>query len=168
MRVKSGRCSRIVPATAVELAPPGIEGQHEKIFRTRNADLAVVFLLFGWMAQFVYRTNNFCEPGDHPIESEADAIAVAKGKMVKNSFFSSERFGSAPDFVDALGRTENCCNAVRSRNILGLIFWDVYLGASISTTPNTGIYWRPSRSSQSHSALVAMSNCGVISTSDSY
>src|SRR3954469_8711573 len=30
MRVKSGRCSRIVPATAVELAPPGIEGQHEE------------------------------------------------------------------------------------------------------------------------------------------
>jgi hypothetical protein len=140
----------------------------KKIFRTRNVVLAVVLSLFVWMAQFVYRTNNFCEPGDHPIESEADAIAVAKRKMVKNPFFSSERFGSAPDFVDALGRTENCCNAIRSRNIIGLIFWDVYLGASISTTPNTGIYWRPSRSSQSHTALVAMSNCGVISTSDSY
>jgi hypothetical protein len=140
----------------------------KKIFRTRHLVLAVVLSLFVWMAQLVNRTNNSCEPGDHPIESEADAIAVAKRKMVKNPYFSSERFGSAPDFVDALERTENCCNAIRSRNILGLIFWDVYLGASISTPPNAGIYWRPSRSSQSHTALVAMSNCGVISTSDSY
>ncbi|MCK1642910.1 hypothetical protein IVA95_36480 [Bradyrhizobium sp. 157] len=103
-----------------------------------------------------------------PIQSEADTIAVAKKKMVKNPFFSSERFSSAPDFVDTLDRTENCCNAIRSRNMLSLIFWDVYLGASISTTPNTGTYWRSSRSAQSHTALVAMSNCGVICTSDSY
>jgi hypothetical protein len=140
----------------------------KKIFRARNLFLASTVSLVVWVAQFAYRTNNFCEPGDHPIQSEANAIVVAKKKMVKNPFFSSARFGSAPDFVDALERTESCCNAVRSRNILGLIFWDVYLGASISTTPNSGIYWRPSRSLQSHTALVAMSNCGVISTSDSY
>lgn len=140
----------------------------KKIFRARNVFLAVAVSLVVWVMQFVYRTNNFCEPGDHPIQSEADAIAVAKKKMVKNPFFSSERFGSAPDFVDALERTESCCKAFRSRNMFGLIFWDVYLGASISTTPNAGIYWRPWRSSKSHTALVAMSNCGVISTSDSY
>ncbi|MFG3591914.1 hypothetical protein [Bradyrhizobium sp. RDI18] len=140
----------------------------KKIFRARNVFLALTVSLVVWIVQFVYRTNNFCGPGDHPIQSEADAIAVAKTKMVKNPFFSSERFGSAPDFVDALERAENCCNAIRSRNMLGSIFWDVYLGASISTTPNTGIYWRASRSAQSHTALVAMSNCGVISTSDSY
>jgi hypothetical protein len=137
----------------------------KKAIRPRNVFLALALLLLVWVAQFSYRTNNYCGPGDHPIQSEADAIAVAKKKLVKNPFFSSERFGSAPDFVDALERTGNCCNAIRSRNIIGLIFWDVYLGASISTRPNTGIYWRPSRSEQSHTALVAMSNCGVISTS---
>ena len=119
-----------------------------------------------WIAQFVYRTNNFCEPEDHPIQSEADAIAVAKRKMVKSPFFSSERFGSAPDFVDALERTENCCNAIRSRNILGLTFWDVYLGASIS--PSARLHPATIEKSTEHTALVAMSNCGVISTSDSY
>lgn len=139
----------------------------KKILRTRNVVLAlIVFVLVG-TAQFVYRTNNFCEPGDHPIRSEEDAIAVAKKKMVKNPFFSSERFGTAPDFVAALERTEDCCNAIRHRNILGLIFWDVHLGASISAAPS-GMYWRPSRSAKSHTALVAMSNCGTISTSDSY
>ncbi len=139
----------------------------KKIFRARNVVPALAIFLFVWIAQFVYRTNNFCEPGDHPIASEADAIAVAKRKMVKNPFFSSKSFGSAPDFVDALERTENCCNAIRSRNIIGLTFWDVHLGASISSAP-TGMYWRPSRSQMSHTALVAMSNCGVISTSESY
>ena len=140
----------------------------KKIFRVRNVLIALTVSLVVWTAQFVYRTNKFCEPGDHPIQSEADAIAAAKKKMVKNPFFSSESFGSAPDFVDALERTQNCCNAIRSRNIIGLIFWDVYLGAGISTVPNAGIYWRPSRSERSHTALVAMSNCGVISSSDSY
>lgn len=140
----------------------------KKIFRTRNVFLALALLLVVWMAQFAYRTNNYCEPGDHPIQSEADAIAVAKKKIVKNRFFSSERFGSAPDFVDALERTENCCKAIRYRDVRGLIFWDVYLGASISTTPNTGLYWRPSRGSKSHAALVAMTNCGEIDTSASY
>jgi hypothetical protein len=139
----------------------------KKMLRTRNVILALIFSVIVGMAQLVYRTNNFCEPGDHPIQSEEDAIAVAKRKMVKNPFFSSERFGSAPDFVAALERTENCCNAIRYRNILGLIFWDVHLGASISAVPS-GMYWQPSRSAKSHTALVAISNCGSISTSDSY
>jgi hypothetical protein len=138
-----------------------------KIRQIRNVALAVALSLFVWVAQSVYRTNNYCEPGDHPIQSEEDAIAVARRKMVKTPFFSSERFGSAPDFVAALDRTEDCCKAIRSRNILGLIFWDVHLGASISAVPS-GMYWRASRSAQSHTALVVMSNCGTISTSDSY
>ena len=137
-----------------------------KIIRPRNVFLALTLLLLLWVAQFSYRTNNFCEPGDHPIQSEADAIAVAKKKIVKNSFFSSDSFGSAPDFVDAVARTENCCHAIRSRNILGLIFWDVYLGARIR--PSASLYPGMPTDFFSHSALVAMSNCGLISTSYSY
>lgn len=98
----------------------------KKIFRPRNVFIALIVSLVVWIAQSTYRTNNFCEPGDRPIQSEADAIAVAKKKMVKNPFFSSERFGSAPDFVDALERTENCCNAIRSRNILGLVLTNIF------------------------------------------
>ncbi|WKA30716.1 hypothetical protein [Bradyrhizobium roseum] len=94
----------------------------KKIIRAKNIFIALALLLVFWMTQFAYRTNNFCEPGDHPIQSEADAIAVAKRKIVKHSFFSSDSFGSAPDFIDAVERTENCCRAIRSRNILGLTF----------------------------------------------
>jgi len=46
------------------------------------------------------RTNS-CATGDHVIRSETDAIEVAKKKIVKSSYFSSEEFGSAPDFVDS-------------------------------------------------------------------
>lgn len=138
----------------------------KKIIRPRNVFLALTLLLLVWVAQFSYRTNYYCGPGDHPIQSEADAIAVAKKKMVKHPFFSSEDFGSAPDFVDAVERTENCCHAVRSRNILGLIFWDVYLGAR--ARPSASLYPGMPTDFFSHSALVAMSNCGSISTSDSY
>ena len=59
----------------------------KKIFRTRNVIFALALSSFVWIAQFVYRTNNFCEPEDHPIQSEADAIAVAKRKMVRESVF---------------------------------------------------------------------------------
>jgi hypothetical protein len=138
----------------------------KKIIRAKNVFIALALLLVFWMTQFAYRTNNFCEPGDHPIQSEADAIAVAKRKIVKHSFFSSDSFGSAPDFIDAAERTENCCRAIRSRNILGLIFWDVYLGARIR--PSASLYPGMPTDFFSHSALVAMSNGGLISTSHSY
>jgi hypothetical protein len=48
--------------------------------------------LGGWFAEFAYRTNS-CGPGDHVIQSETDAIEVAKKKMVKERKFSSERAG---------------------------------------------------------------------------
>ena len=138
----------------------------KKIFRTRNLLLALVLLSIIWMAQLAYRTNNFCEAGDYPVQSEADAIAVAKRKIVKDSFFSSDRFGSAPDFVDAVERTERCCHAVRSRNVFGVILWDVDLGARMK--PSARLYPGMPTDFFSHSVHVVMTNCGLISTSASY
>src|SRR5437667_276733 len=50
-----------------------------------------IALLASYVAVFAYRTNS-CGPGDHVLRSEADAIAVAKRKIVKNSHFSSNSF----------------------------------------------------------------------------
>lgn len=136
------------------------------IVRTRNVFLAMVLLLVMWTAQLAYRTNNFCEPGDHPIQSETDAIAVAKKKIVKNIFFSSDSFGSAPEFVDAVERTKDCCHAVRSRNVFGVILWEVDLGARMK--PSARLYPGMPTDFFSHTAHVVMSNCGLISTSASY
>lgn len=137
-----------------------------KIIRPRNVFLALTLLLSLWVAQCSYRTNYHCEPGDHPIQSEADAIAVAKRKIVERGLFSSESFGSVSDFVDAVGRTEDCCHAIRSRNILGFITWDVYLGARI--WPSAHLHPWMSTDNFSHSVLLNMSNCGSIDKSNSY
>ena len=102
------------------------------------------------MAQFAYRKNNICSLEDHPIQSEADAIAVVKRKIVKDSSFSSQLFGSASEFVDTLHETENCCSSARTRNIFGVIVWSVYLEAKSSAQYNR------------RTVYVEMSNCGEI------
>jgi hypothetical protein len=133
----------------------------KKIMRMRNVLLLVALLAAIWIIQFSYRTNNFCAPGDSPIQSEADAIAVTKKKIVKNPSFSSDSFGSAPDFVEAVERTENCCRAIRSRNVLGLVFWDVHLAGRMKPIP--GPYPGMASHYPTHSVVVLLSNCGLIS-----
>jgi hypothetical protein len=58
----------------------------KKILRARNVVLALIVSVLVGTAQFVYRTNNFCEPGDHPIRSEEGAIAVAKKRWSRIRF----------------------------------------------------------------------------------
>lgn len=89
---------------------------------------------------------------DHPIQSELDAIDVAKKKVVKDSFFSSELFGSAHEFVESLVDTENCCSAERTRNVFGVIVWSVYLTARATAKHNR------------RTIFVEMSNSGQVST----
>jgi hypothetical protein len=89
------------------------------------------------------------------IQSEADAIEVAKKKMVKSSYFSSEEFGSAPDFVDSLSETEGCCSAVRFRTPFFVVVWEVSLSE------------RPIRPKHRF-AMVSLSSCGTIFTRESY
>jgi hypothetical protein len=128
-------------------------------FRVRNIllilfVLPVVFLVVlsgSYIAVFAYRTNS-CSPGDRVIQSAADAIAVAKRKIVKDSHFSSESFGSAPDFVTSLDQEVDCCSATGSRTVFGVVVWEVSL---ISTNIH-------------RSAAVALSNCGDIFVYDSF
>lgn len=117
--------------------------------------LVVVFLI-GGSAEFAYRTNSICSPGDHIIQSEADAIEVAKKKIVKDSHLSSESFGSAPDFVDALSETKDCCSAIGYRTAFFVIVWEVSLAAETLAKPNHRF------------AKVFLSNCGSIFTYESY
>jgi hypothetical protein len=113
-----------------------------------------VILVGGWFAEFAYRTNS-CGPGDHVIQSETDAIEVAKKKMVKERKFSSETFGSAPDFVDSLSGIKDCCYATRSRTPFFVIVWRVSLSNEAAGRSR-------------REATLYLSNCGDIFTDESY
>lgn len=127
-----------------------------KILRARNVVLLLVGLLVVWFTHFAYRKNNVCSADDRPIQSRLDAIEVAKMRIVKDRSFSSDSFGSAHEFVDSLDETENCCRAVRTRTIFGVIVWIVDLRTKASTRYRDRI------------AHVEMSNCGEIFGDDSY
>ena len=128
------------------------------IFRTRNVVflLALPILLVATnLAEFAWRTNS-CAPGDHVIESEANAIAVAKQKMVKYPKFSSDEFGSAPDFVDSLSGVEDCCFATRYRNSSFVVVWEVTLSNKANVRNH-------------RAATLHLSNCGsTVFTGESY
>lgn len=125
-------------------------------FRIRNVVLLLVGLFVVWCAIFAYRKNNVCSADGHPILSGVDAIEVAKRRIVKDRSFSSDSFGSAPEFVDSLDDTENCCRAVRTRTIFGVIVWSVDMRAKASARYRDRI------------VHVEMSNCGDIFGDDSY
>lgn len=127
-----------------------------KIFRARNLFLLMLLSLILWHVEFAFRKNNICSVEDHPIQSELDAIDVAKKKVVKDSFFSSERFGSAHEFVESLVETENCCSAERTRRGFGVIVWGVYLNAKATAKYNR------------RTIFVEMSNCGLVFHDFSY
>lgn len=118
--------------------------------------------------EYARHINSSCSADGRPIVSEADAIAVAKKRIVKNPFFSSDRFGSAPDFVDALD--QECCDATRSRSIYGLVSWDVDMETRLPPEPNP----HPELNGMKvirrvvRSVHVSMSNCGEIFIGDSY
>jgi hypothetical protein len=119
------------------------------ILRTlRNIVLLLAVLLAVWIAWFAYRNNNICLAGEHILQSETDAIEVAKNKLITDPFFSSVDFGSAPDYLNLLDQTNNCCQAIRSRNFFFVVVWDVYL---VAETPTKRLI-----------ALMGLSNCGAI------
>ena len=126
-----------------------------KILRARNFVLLVLLSLILWHVEFAFRKNNICSVDDHSIQSEVDAIDVAKKKVVKDRFFSSDAFGSAHELVESLVETENCCSAERSRRGFGVIVWSVYLNAKTAKYNRRTIF-------------VEMSNCGLIFHDFSY
>ena len=71
-----------------------------KIFRARNVLLLLValpvVLIAGDVALFTYRANNICDAGDHIIQSESDAIATAKSRVLQARYGSYGYFDEKP------------------------------------------------------------------------
>jgi len=127
------------------------------VFRPRNFLLFLVglpiLLLGGYVVEFAYRKNS-CAPGEHVLLSEDEAIKQAKNRI------SRARYGShgVPGYVDEkphavdFDQTLNCCKAIRTRNIFGVIIWDVYMDGETIGEPKkrkVGVDMR-------------LSNCGAV------
>src|SRR6266516_3222779 len=58
--------------------------------------LLLSVLIGSWLAKFTYRLNNVCDPGDHIIQSDADAIKQAQIRIIR------ARYGShgIPGYTD--------------------------------------------------------------------
>jgi hypothetical protein len=80
------------------------------------------------VALFAYRTNNICGPRDHILQSDVDAIEVAKEFVSKSDYYGWQVISGA-DVRDAMNRTNNCCEATRSRNWSGVIEWHLSMFA---------------------------------------
>jgi hypothetical protein len=125
-------------------------------FATFSALLVVVIV--GDCASFAYRLNNVCGPGDHIIQSDADAIKQAQIRIIQ------ARYGShgVPGYVDekpgyADFDQANCCEVTRYRTAIGIIVWEVGLEGKTIGEPK----------SRHVSALMRLSSCGAV-FEDSY
>lgn len=141
----------------------------KKLFRVRNVFLILIVMFVVANVEYARYINSFCSDGGRPIQSKTDAITVAKRRIVKNRFFSSDRFGSALDFVNALD--QDCCDATRSPSIFGLIVWEVDIRTTTPPVPVPDPYLSGGIKMIKRtvrSVHVEMSNCGEIFVGDSY
>jgi hypothetical protein len=132
------------------------------LFWKKWRDLAIVSLVtIGLIvidgALFSYRLNNVCDPGDHIIGSEADAIETAKSRILQAHYGSYGFFDEKPGSID-YSHTDNCCAVIRSRNIYGVIVWRISLrGLTLGEMTTRDV-----------SAYVALSNCGSVFKDESF
>jgi hypothetical protein len=132
-----------------------------KILRARNVFLLLVVLpvvlIAGDLVLFAYRTNNICDPGDHIIQSESDAIETAKSRVLQARYGSYGYFDEKPGLVD-FSQTDDCCGVTRTRNGYGVIVWEVSLrGVTTGETIKRRV-----------DAFLALSNCGAVFVHDSF
>ena len=121
--------------------------------------LAPFVLLLGLHVYGVYDLNNVCGPDRHMIGSEADAIEAAKNQTFEARYMPHDIPGyedTKPGILD-YSRTDNCCSAKRTRQLSGVIVWEVKLeGETYESKRRYG------------SAYMALSNCGVVFRSESF
>lgn len=130
-----------------------------KIFRARNVFVLLVVLIVGWLGEFTYRKNNICGPGDHIIQSEADAIKQAQIRIIRARYGSHGIPGyidEKPGFAD-FSRTD-CCSVSRTRTAIGVIIWQVSLHGETIGEPRK----------REVDAVMRLSNCGAVFDEDSY
>jgi hypothetical protein len=95
-----------------------------KIFRVRNFVLLICILYVGSAVVGTYWQNYVCGPGDHVIQSEADAIKQGKSVYFR-AIYEHHGVAGYPDTQPELvnwGSTDNCCRATRDG-----LEWDVSL-----------------------------------------
>lgn len=123
--------------------------------------LALPVLAVGAVSvQHAYRLNNVCDAGYRIIQSDADAIAVAQSRLFKANYGShgvSGYLDEKPALVD-FSRTDDCCTATRTRNIFGVIVWEVSLRGETLKEPRKRIV----------GAHILLSNCGMVFVDESY
>lgn len=130
-----------------------------KIFRATVAlYLVMAAIIAGYTAWDSYRLNYVCGPGDHIIQSEADAIKLAQSRIFKAHYGSH----GIPGYVDEKPYTADfsqpdCCEARRTMTMTGLIQWEVNLDVeTIGETKKRHV-----------GVFMTLSNCGVV-FDDSY
>lgn len=142
-----------------------------KIFRLRNVLIFLVVLLAvvpcllvaGWTAVSIYSANYICEPGNHIIQSEADAINQAKTRFSRSRFYMGDNLplgysNEKPKLADFDSGGESCCSASRSREISGFITWRTQLkGVTLGEPKVRKIY-----------IDMLLTNCGEVVRNESY
>jgi hypothetical protein len=132
-----------------------------RMLRARNVFLLLFFLLAEavvvWIGEFVYRLNNDCGTGEHLIQSEADAIETEQGRVLQARYGAFDVLHEKPAFVD-FSHADNCCTAPRTRNIYGVIVWEVLLNGEAVGEPVKRYV----------SAQMSLSNCGAVFKDDSF
>lgn len=115
--------------------------------------LLLTVLVVGGYVAFAYRLNNVCGPGDHIIQSDADAIKQAQIRIIQ------ARYGShgIPGYIDekpgyADFSQTDCCTATRTRTAFGVIIWKVSLDGETIGEPKK----------RRVSAWMELSNCGEV------
>jgi hypothetical protein len=121
--------------------------------------MLLVVVIVGDCASFAYRLNNVCGPGDHIIQSDADAIEAAQIRIFR------ARYGShgIPGYVDekpgyADFSQADCCIVTRTRTATGVIVWEVDLHGETISEPRKRYV----------SAEMRLSNCGAVFDEDSF
>jgi hypothetical protein len=149
-------------ASGRPISPPDLRPRTpmRKVFRAAGVGWLILLAVWiGWIAEFVYRMNNVCAPGDQIILSDTDAIKLAQMRLFR------ARYGShgIPGYVDekpgyADFSQANCCEVKKTRTATGIIVWEVGLeGKTIGEVKPRHV-----------SALVRLSNCGAVFVEDSY
>ena len=120
----------------------------------------LVALLVSLNAALTYRKNNICSAGDHPIQSEAEAIKQAGIRFSRANYHRHEisgYFDGMPELV-VWDQAIDCCKVTRTRNIFGVIVWEISLQGETEGETTT----------RRVDAVMSLSNCGAVFTDDSF
>jgi hypothetical protein len=129
-----------------------------RLLRARNIFFSLLVLVVGCNVQFAYRTNNICNPGDHLIQSDAEAIERAKNQIFRAGYVG---FGPPDEKEEKPGYADfsrpDCCKVTSTRTAIGVIIWKVELdGETIGGPKKRRVV-----------ASMWLSNCGAVFTEDS-